>query len=65
MIYSSWDTECDSLKLVILGHFLPFYPSKNPKIKILKKWKNSWNYQHLHVCTKKQNHTMYGSWDTE
>ena len=38
-MYSSWDTECDSLKLVILGHFLPFYPSKNPKIKILKKMK--------------------------
>ena len=23
MIYSSWDEECDWLKLVILGHFLP------------------------------------------
>ena len=31
MIYSSW--ECDRLKLVIMGHFLPFNPlplSKNP-----------------------------------
>ena len=25
MIYSSWDIECDGLKLVIMGHFLPFY----------------------------------------
>ena len=26
MIYHSWDIECDRLKLVITGHFLPFYP---------------------------------------
>ena len=33
MIYSSWDIEFDRLKLVIMGHFLPFYPlpAKNPK----------------------------------
>ena len=36
MIYSSWDIEQNILKLVILGHFLPFYLHKNPKIKILK-----------------------------
>ena len=47
MIYSSWDTECGSLKLVILGHYLPFYPSKNLKIEILEKWKISWRYQHF------------------
>ena len=39
MIYSSGDRELDSLKLVILGHFLPFLPPKNQKIKIFKKWK--------------------------
>ena len=33
---SSWDIEQNILKLVILGHFLPFYPSKTPKIRILK-----------------------------
>ena len=27
MIYSSWAIECDRLKLVIIGHFLTFYPS--------------------------------------
>ena len=32
-----WQTKF----IVILGHFLPFYPTKNPKIKILKKWKES------------------------
>ena len=28
MIHSSWDIECDRLKLVIMGHFLPFYWKK-------------------------------------
>ena len=37
---SSWDIEQNILKLVILGHFLPFYPSKAPKIRILKIEKN-------------------------
>ena len=43
MIYSSWDIECDRLKLVIMVHFLPFTsPSlKTQKIRILKKWKIS------------------------
>ena len=36
MIYNSWDIEKNILKLVILFHFLPFYPLKAPKIKILK-----------------------------
>ena len=31
MNYSSWDTEQNILKLVILGHILPFYPPKNQK----------------------------------
>ena len=38
MIYSSWDIECDRLKLAIMDHFLPFYcPLKTQKMKILKK----------------------------
>ena len=36
MIYSSWDIEQKILKLVILGHLLPFNPHKNPKTKIWK-----------------------------
>ena len=31
MIYSSRDIECDRLKLVIMGPFLPFYSTNNPK----------------------------------
>ena len=42
MIYSSRDIECDRLTLVIMGHFLLFYPPplKTQKIRSLKKWKN-------------------------
>ena len=35
MIYSSWDTECDRLKLAIMGHFLAFYPPP-PSLKTKK-----------------------------
>ena len=47
MIYSSRDIEQNILKLVILGHFLLFYPPKNPKIKISKNEKNCWIYHHF------------------
>ena len=39
MIYRCWDKGQSILKLVILGHFLPFYPSKNPKTQNFEKWK--------------------------
>ena len=46
MIYRSQDIEHNILKLVILGHFLPFYPPpppplprKNPKNQNFEKWK--------------------------
>ena len=39
MVYISWDIERDRMKLVVFGHFLPFYPLKSQKIKVLKKWK--------------------------
>ena len=38
-IYSSWDIEQNILKLVILGHFLPFYPPKKPQNQNFEKWK--------------------------
>ena len=47
MIYSSWDIEQNKLKLVILGHFLPFIPLKTPKIKILINEKICWRYHHF------------------
>ena len=40
MIYSSWDIECDRPKLVIMDHFLPFYPPPPPNKKKTKKEKN-------------------------
>ena len=52
MIYNSWDIEQTILKLVILGHFLPFYPLKTPKIKILKIEKIYWRYHHF-TCVPK------------
>ena len=59
MIYSSWDIEQNILKLVILGHFLSFYPLKNPKIKILKNEKICWRYHHFtHVHQKSQSYDV-------
>ena len=40
MIYSSGDIECDRPKLVIIGHFLPFYPPPPPTKKNKNKNKN-------------------------
>ena len=40
IIYSSWDIEQNILKLIILGHFLPFYPPKKPQNQNFEKWKN-------------------------
>ena len=45
MIYRSWDIKQNRVKLVILGHSLPFYPPKNPKNHFFfKNEKNSWRY---------------------
>ena len=52
MIYSSWDIDHDRLKLVILGHFLPFYQKRTQKIKILKKWKKLLEISSL-ICVPK------------
>ena len=70
IIYSSWDIEQNILKLVILGHFLPFYPLKTPKIKILKNEKICWRYHHFtHVYQKSQSYDVwflrYGVQQTE
>ena len=59
MIYNSWDKDRDRLKLVILGHFLPFYPRPSPlkstKVKFWKIGKHCWIY-HPKITI---------SWDTE
>ena len=60
MIYSSWDMEQNILKLVILGHLLPFHPHKNPKIKILKNENICWRYHHFtHVYQKSQSYDVW------
>ena len=66
MIYSSWGIEENKLKLVILGHFLPFIRLKNPKNQTFEKMKTfARDIIILHMCTKNHNHMTYGSWDTE
>ena len=60
MIYSSWDMEQNILKLVILCHLLPFYPNKNPKIKLLKNEKNCYRYHHFtHVYQRLQSYDVW------
>ena len=39
MIYSFWYIKQNILKLVILGHFVPFYLPKTPKNQNFEKWK--------------------------
>ena len=47
----------------ILGYFFPFYLPAKKKRKFKKNEKNSWRYYHFTVCTKKNDHIMYSSWD--
>ena len=47
---------------VILGHFLPFYPTNNPKNQDFEKMKRtSGDVIILHMCTKNHDHMMYAS----
>ena len=58
--YGAWRTEL----FVILGHFLHFYPSNNPKNHNFKKLrKTPGDNIVLQMCTINDNHMMYGSWD--
>ena len=51
--------EQSTLKLVILGHLLPFYPLKTQKIKILKNEKVCCRYYHFtHVYQKSQSYDV-------
>ena len=43
----------------------PFSPLTTPKIKILKLKKTTGDIIILHMCTKNDNHMMYGSWDVK
>ena len=53
-------------RIVILNHFLPFYPPnslKNQNFEKLKKMPR--DIIILHMCTLNDNNMMYGSWDME
>ena len=50
----------DRLKLVILGHFLPFYSTKNPKkSKVCKIEKNCLRFLHIHFTQIYQKSQSY------
>ena len=59
----AWWTEF----FVILDSFFVLLPPPLTtwKIKLLKKWKNTWDIIILHMCTINEKHIMYGSWDME
>ena len=68
MMYCPWDMKLKKQFFVILGHFLAFYPTKNPKKS--KFWKNEktyWRYNHFtHVYQKSWLYAIlllrYGAW---
>ena len=49
MLYCSWDMACDRCNCYFSfwAIFCPFTPLTTQKIKILKKWKNTWRYHHF------------------
>ena len=71
MIYSSWDKDGGRLKLVIMGHFVRFYPLpiKNKKNQDFEKMKKIAGDITLHMGTKNHNHMRCGSsgkeWETK
>ena len=68
IIYGSWDTECDRQNFFLFWTI--FCPLTTQKIKILKKWKNTWRYHHFtQVYHKWQSYDVwflrYEAWQTE
>ena len=55
ILKKKWDTKCNGHNFfVILDHFLPFYPSSNPKNQNLEKLKkNTWRYHHFTIVCHK------------
>ena len=53
MIYSYWDIKQNKLKLLILGHFLPFYPPKDLKNQNFEKWKSLLEISLFYTCVPK------------
>ena len=49
---------------VILGHFLPFYPTNKPKKQNFERMKKmSGDIVILHKCNKNHDHMLHCSWD--
>ena len=64
MINGAWDMECDRQFFVILGHFLPFYPTDNSENENFEKMKQATgDIIILHKCIKNYDHTLCCSWD--
>ena len=65
MIYGSWDKEHGRPNFfVILGHFLPFYSTNNPKNQNLEKIKQTpGDIIILHKHIRYHNHILYCSLD--
>ena len=60
--YGTWQPEF----FVILGHFLPFYPSNNPENHYFEKIKKTpWDIIILQMSSINDNHMMYGLWDMQ
>ena len=64
MRYGSWDMEHNKHNFFHFDCFLLFYPTNNRKIKILKKWKKPWVYNHFTQGTKTHDHMLHYSSDT-
>ena len=63
-MYGSWDMKCNRHNFfIILGHFLPFYPLKTPKMNCQKNEKTHGDIIILHKFNKNHDHRLYCSWD--
>ena len=64
MIYGFWDMKHNrQIFFVILGQFLPFYPTSNPKNKNKKKKKHLKILSFYKSGTKNHDYMLYCSWD--
>ena len=64
-MYGCWDMEVQQTEFfLILKHFLPFYPLKNPENQNFEKMKKMpGDIIISHKCTINDNNIMYDSWD--
>ena len=61
VMHVSWDMECERKFFAIFGHFLPFYPTIEPKNWNLERMRKiSWEIILFHMCFINEDHIMYG-----